>query len=146
MTIIQNEGNNAWILRLTGPLTAGQGVGALRAVEDRFATRPGRHLVIDLSDVDYLDAAGVGELVRLHRRAISHGSGIILTGIRGKVAEVLSLTRLADQLKVAPSQEEALKKPRSPLAVKSGESSPALGPQALLASSSASMLHKNKSY
>ena len=65
-------------------------------------------LVIDLSDVDFVDSAGIGLLVTAHRRAAQTGGRLVLTGVNDVVAHVLALTRTDRLLTVAPSVERAV--------------------------------------
>ena len=108
MKVSRTPRKNSWVLRLSGPLTAGDAVRQLRAVEDEVLAKPGQHLILDLERVDYLDAAGVGELIRLRQKAISLGGDLVLAGIQDKVKEVLGLTRVAEQLHVTtkPDQDD----------------------------------------
>jgi anti-sigma B factor antagonist len=51
-------------------------------------------LVVDLSAVGVLDAAGLGMLVATHRRAGNAGRRMVLRAVPSGVARVLALTRL----------------------------------------------------
>ena len=105
MKIIQTKDRGAEILRLIGPLTAGDGIRVLRALENEL---PGLNVVLDLSRVDYIDAAGVGELLRLHREIQSRDGALVLTGVASKVRDILTVTRLNGQFKLAETHGEAL--------------------------------------
>jgi len=51
-------------------------------------------IVINLSDVDYIDSAGMGTLVAIHKRALQNGGSVIIKGLKGLVKELFELTRL----------------------------------------------------
>ena len=106
MKVSRTPRNNSWVLRLSGPLTAGDAVRQLRAVEDEVLAKPGQHLILDLERVDYLDAAGVGELIRLRQKAISQGGDLVVAGIQGKVREILGLTCVAEDLPVTTRPDQ----------------------------------------
>ena len=120
MKIIRRKKRHAGILRLVGPLTAGAGVASLRQLESDLSDGAPRDLVLDLSQVDYVDAAGVGELLRLRRQAIARGSVLVLAGVPHKVREVLDITGLVDDLDVATDLQEALARLRNRTATRRG--------------------------
>lgn len=49
-------------------------------------------LLLDLRGVAFLDAAGVGALVRAHKLLIARGERLRLTGLRPNIARVLHVT------------------------------------------------------
>lgn len=102
------KGQNA-VLHLEGPLSVGPGVQALRRAVARVLGSDARGLVLDLSGVGYLDAAGIGTLIACHRRALRGGQRVVLTGLRQRVREVLQLTSLAGQLGEAETTDQALR-------------------------------------
>jgi anti-sigma B factor antagonist len=65
-------------------------------------------LVVDLSDVGFVDSAGIGLLVTAHRRAEQSGGRLVLTGVNDVVAHVLALTRTDRLLSISPSMEQAV--------------------------------------
>ncbi|MGH8823502.1 MAG: STAS domain-containing protein [Jiangellaceae bacterium] len=52
------------------------------------------HIVIDLSDVDFLDSMALGALITVHKRAVERGTSIRLAGASGITLRVLKITRL----------------------------------------------------
>lgn len=101
--------DGAIVLNLTGPLSVGRNVRLLRRAVGRALAIGGRGVILDLSAVSYLDAAGIGTLISCHRRALRAGQRVILTGLHHHVREILSVTRLAGQLGEASDQEQALR-------------------------------------
>ena len=108
MKIIRRKKRDAGILRLVGPLTAGAGVASLHQLELDLQNGASRDLVCDLSQVDYVDAAGVGELLRLRRQAVARGNIMVLAAVPDKVREILDITCLVDELDMATDMQEAL--------------------------------------
>ena len=68
------------IVKPEGHLTLGDGDRDLLDLVGDLLTSGRHHLVVDLADVDYLDAAGLGMLLRCQRRVAAHGGRLILTG------------------------------------------------------------------
>jgi|HubBroStandDraft_6_1064221.scaffolds.fasta_scaffold26927_4 anti-sigma B factor antagonist len=67
-----------------------------------------RKLVLDLSDVEMVDSAGLGEFVVLHKRALASGSSIKLAAPRRHVHRVLELTQLASVFEVHSTVDQAI--------------------------------------
>jgi anti-anti-sigma factor len=57
-------------------------------------------LLLDLSNVDWLSAAGIGELVRLHRQLRDRDRQLILDNVGDLVFEVLEVAGLTELLHV----------------------------------------------
>ncbi len=51
-------------------------------------------IVINFSDVDYIDSSGLGAIVAIHKRAMQGGGSVIVKGLQGLVKELFELTRL----------------------------------------------------
>jgi anti-sigma B factor antagonist len=67
----------------------------------RFLSRvvlPGSRVVLDMSGVPFLDCAGLAQLLLAHRRALTGGGWMQLTGVREGPRLVLELTGTAEQL------------------------------------------------
>ena len=67
-----------------------------------------RQLVLELSQVEAVDGAGLGELLAMLPRAQASGCAMKLVGLSKRVREVLELTRVASVFEIHPSVEEAL--------------------------------------
>lgn len=78
------------VLRVTGPIT----LEAVAAFEDavRAATDPA--LIIDLTEVPYIDSAALGALVHAHVSCQKAGRRLALVGLRHRVKAVMQLTRI----------------------------------------------------
>jgi anti-sigma B factor antagonist len=67
-----------------------------------------RKLVLDLSRVEVIDSAGLGELVVLYRWAQSQGTSIKLVAPSRRVRQLLELTNLASLFSLHATLEEAV--------------------------------------
>lgn len=67
----------------------------------------GPNLVIDLTEVDFIDSSGLGALVAVLKAVASNGS-LALTGLHKKTEQIFKLTRLDTVFKIYPSVSEAL--------------------------------------
>lgn len=92
------------ILRLKGKLS-------LETVHSFIQTarpEPAAQLILDMSDVSFLDSAGVGALVQIfvHRRSL--GKKFALTGLSTQTNAVMQVAGLTKLLPIHTSVEEAL--------------------------------------
>lgn len=60
------------------------------------------HLVVDLSDLTFLDITGVGVLLEAHRRLAERGGSLVLRSPRPMVVRMLQLLDLERALQVEP--------------------------------------------
>jgi len=93
---------------LEGHLTLGDGDRDLLDLVGRILASGRLRMVLDLAGVEYLDAAGLGMLIRCERRAAAHGGRLILTGARPKVRELMDLSEVAAYLVQSEGLEEAV--------------------------------------
>jgi anti-anti-sigma factor len=70
------------------------------AVEAMFP--PGQPLVLDLSDVTYMDSSGIAALVWLWKRAGSTADAVTLRRPHPQVLHVLDLTHMTDVFRIDP--------------------------------------------
>ena len=75
-----------------------------------------RLLVLDLSQVDNIDGAGLGELLSLLERARAHGCAMKLAAPGKRVLELLQLTNLHTVFEIHPTLEDALLSARGQVA------------------------------
>jgi anti-sigma B factor antagonist len=70
-------------LRLAGRLDAAQAPAAQAAFDQLQASA-----VIDMSGLDYISSAGLGVLLKTHKRLIAAGGGLRLVGVRTHIREI----------------------------------------------------------
>ena len=59
-----------------------------------FINRGHTTFLIDLSAVDYIDSAGIGTLIAIHKRSRKCDGGVAVKGLNGLVKELFTLTRV----------------------------------------------------
>lgn len=98
--------DNYQIFRLTGLLDAFS-EPTFRKVIGKCIEEGPRHVILDLSQIDFVDSSGLGALVQLAKQAQSAGgTSQIVTNAR--VTQTVKLVRLEQFLSLRPSMEEAL--------------------------------------
>lgn len=114
MEISRERCHDTWVLTLSGPLTLGAGVPLLRSAMESLPEEEAPFIVLDLSQVDYVDAAGIGELMRARQAILARGGQNILAGLHGEAEEALALTGLLPEVQRAASTGEACRRMARP--------------------------------
>jgi anti-sigma B factor antagonist len=65
-------------------------------------------LVINLSEVEYMDSSGVGTLVEVFRRVKAYRGKLSLCGLNERVRSIFEITKLDQFFKIYKTEEEAL--------------------------------------
>ena len=91
LTIVTEHEDGEAILRVAGSLDLAGGDLLEDAVSPFIATTP--RVVVDLSEVQFIDSSGLGALIALHQRAADAGGELTLRNPSDGVRRVLDLTR-----------------------------------------------------
>jgi anti-sigma B factor antagonist len=74
----------------------------------------GEHnIVVDLSDVSFLDSSGLGVLVMAHKRIRTAGGTLRLAGCQPEVVSIFHLTALDRVIEMFPTVQDAMKDPQT---------------------------------
>jgi anti-sigma B factor antagonist len=71
-----------------------------------YVTKGNRTLVLDLSEVTFIDSSGLGALIA-SLKVIGNDGELMLCGVRDSVASMFKLTRMNKVFRMFPSPEEA---------------------------------------
>lgn len=108
MQINTRRNNNTTIFDLSGDIDFANSrevrQSVLREIQEARAAR----VVINLSQVRYIDSSGVASLVEGLKASRDLGSRFILIGLSTAAREVLQLSRLLKVFEIYGSEEEAL--------------------------------------
>jgi len=96
------------VVDLSGKLTAGLGDQILRDTVDALVADKWRKIVLNLSEVSFMDSAGVGELVAGLRRARKDGASLKLLNANERVHSTLYIAKLLPIFEIYSSEKEAL--------------------------------------
>ena len=77
-------------LRLSGPLV----LDNLFAFQKSWREQTVPNILVDLTDVPYVDSSGIGSLVNLHVSRQKIGGNVDLAGVSERVMTVLMVTRV----------------------------------------------------
>lgn len=100
----RHEGR-ARVLKLSGELDVASS-GALEQSVDEVSDYD--RLVIDLSDLEFIDSTGLSVLVAAHQQAVAAGREFCVVQGSGQVQRLLALAGLEERLTVADTLEQLL--------------------------------------
>ncbi|QKS70196.1 STAS domain-containing protein [Paenalkalicoccus suaedae] len=73
-----------------------------------LAEQPNKHLIVDLSDVNYIDSTGLGIFIGTLKSTEKSGSTLTLTGLNERVRRLFEITGLNEVIEIdATKREEA---------------------------------------
>ncbi len=104
--IRQNEG--IVIVDLKGKLTAGLGDQILRETIDELLAENWQKILINLSQINFIDSAGVGELVAGLRTAQRFGAALKFVNTSERVQSALYMAKLLPIFEMYQDEEEAI--------------------------------------
>jgi anti-sigma B factor antagonist len=97
------------VCRCTGRLTHGSAFDRFTEQIDACLRAGFTKLVLEMSGVRYIDAAGVGGLVKAVCLAKNSGGNLVLVGLQKKIVDLLGITRFYDVFRVFNEMGEATK-------------------------------------
>jgi anti-anti-sigma factor len=99
--------NNHQLFRLTGLLDAFS-EATFRKVLSKCIDEGPKHVILDLSQIDFVDSSGLGALVQLVKKAQTL-EGTLQIVSNPRVTQTVKLVRLEKFLSLQPSVDEAVK-------------------------------------
>ena len=106
MKIAEYVGNNIVIIEPHGRLTI-ETVHVFRKAIDTRIDGGWRRLILDLQNVNYLDSAGLGALIRAHTVCEKRGARLAFVRVLGRNRELLEITKLLTVFDVYETTLEA---------------------------------------
>ena len=105
MTFTQRQGSRDGIeiLSLSGPFTLGNMFKLQRALQEMHP----QYLIIDITQVPYMDSAGLGLLVNFYVAAKKNGRKMAVTGAKPRIMALFELTKVDSLLPLYPTVEDA---------------------------------------
>jgi len=96
------------VVTVSGSLTLGRDAQHFEwTIEDMIKNLQNR-IVVDLSDVPFVDSAGIGILVGCHGKVTKSGGQFRLTGLTDRVLNVLRITKVDTILAMNPTVADAV--------------------------------------
>jgi anti-sigma B factor antagonist len=96
------------VLDVSGRITLGEGNVILREIVRDLAEKGNKRIVLNLSEVHYIDSSGLGELVKTHTTMRNRGGELKLANLNKHVNDLLQMTRLAAVFDIQKDEASAL--------------------------------------
>jgi anti-anti-sigma factor len=97
-----------YLLALKGRLALGQESSGLRTTVDSLLSSGATRIVINLEHVHYMDSAGLGALIELHRKTKAKGGHLKLSNLGPNLKQALEISRLLPLFETCPNEAAAI--------------------------------------
>lgn len=97
------------VIDATGRITLGEGASTFRDTVRDLATKGDKKILLNLSDVTYIDSSGIGELVSGFTTVTNHGGVLKLLGLSKRVKDLLQITKLYTVFEVFDDESTAVR-------------------------------------
>jgi stage II sporulation protein AA (anti-sigma F factor antagonist) len=108
LEITQREMKGIYLLALKGRLALGQESTGLRTVIDGLLANGATRIVLNLEHVHFVDSAGLGALIELHRKTKTKGGRLLLCHLGPQLKQALELARLMPLFETSQTEQEAI--------------------------------------
>ena len=96
------------LVRLSGDVDLESAPALTETLRTLLETIGAKPLVLDLTEVEFMDSSGLGVLVGVHQQAAVQGGALILAGPHPRVAKILRITKLDKVFTVVDTVDEAM--------------------------------------
>ncbi|HTP86755.1 MAG TPA: STAS domain-containing protein [Bryobacteraceae bacterium] len=97
------------VIDATGRITLGEGASTFRDTVRDLAAKGDKKILLNLSDVTYIDSSGIGELVSGFTTVTNHGGVLKLLGLSKRVKDLLQITKLYTVFEVFDDESTAVR-------------------------------------
>lgn len=97
------------VIDAVGRITLGEGASTFRDTIKDLATKGNQKLLLNLSEVSYIDSSGIGELVSGFTTVTNHGGQLKLIGLTKRVKDLLQITKLYTVFEVYDDEAHAVR-------------------------------------
>jgi anti-sigma B factor antagonist len=108
LSITTREVDGVSIVTLSGRIVFGDRSNALRSTVKNLIAAGKQKIVLNMSNIEYIDSAGLGMLVAAHISMKAYGATPCLCGLGDRSQELLQLTRLSTVFQVRSTEAGAI--------------------------------------
>jgi anti-sigma B factor antagonist len=95
------------VFEISGRVSMGDDCTTIDSEVERNIAKNENRVIFDLTAVNHVDSAVIGQIVKCLTRLKRSGGGLRLCGVHGMVEGVLKMTQLYNALAIYPSAAEA---------------------------------------
>jgi anti-sigma B factor antagonist len=97
------------IVDVSGRITLGDGGGMILKDKMRSLVQQGqKKVLLNLGEVNYMDSAGLGEIVQAYATVTKNGGAMKLLNVTKRIKDLLSITKLLTVFDTFDSEADAL--------------------------------------
>jgi anti-sigma B factor antagonist len=96
------------VIDAAGRITLGEGSSTFRDTIKDLVTKGDKKVLLNLSEVSYIDSSGIGELVSGFTTVSNAGGKLKLVGLTKRVQDLLQITKLYTVFEVFDDEAPAL--------------------------------------
>jgi anti-sigma B factor antagonist len=108
MQLSRRDLGNVTVLDVSGKLTLNEGAGELKERVTGLVSEGRKQIVLNLSNLTYMDSAGLGEMVACHSTAAKNGGAVKLANATGKMKDLLTITKLLTVFDTHDNESQAV--------------------------------------
>ena len=97
------------VIDAAGRITLGEGASSFRDTIRELAAKGDKKILLNLSDVSYIDSSGIGEMVSGFTTVTNHGGQLKLLGLSKRVKDLLQITKLYTVFEVFDDEAAAVR-------------------------------------
>ena len=97
------------VLDLAGRITLGEGSSTMRDALKDVLAKGEKKILLNLSEVSYIDSSGIGELVSAFTTVTNQGGQLKLNGLNKRVKDLLQITKLYTVFEVFDEESTAMR-------------------------------------
>lgn len=101
------EHTDKLVCKINGDFDAYHSAEIKKLIKEKMDSSKMNKVVIDMTNVPYIDSAGLGAMVAVLKDARNLGRELILMGLRQNVKRIFEMTRLDKVFKIVDVLEEA---------------------------------------
>lgn len=114
MAITHTLHTNGRVLGVSGEVDVATADRLKEAVTQALAESSADRVVLDLSEVSFMDSSGLAALVHAHKAAEEQRTSLVVSSPTSRLSRILDLTGLDRVLRVTATVDEALEVTRTP--------------------------------
>ena len=109
MNITERQVGDITVLDLEGKILLGEGDIQLKQYVSDLITRGVRRVLLNCSEVPYMDSSGLGEVVRCYTAVKRAGGELKLVNLTKRLIDLLTITKLITVFETFDAEEAAIK-------------------------------------
>ncbi len=101
--------DNVAVLDLSGRVTLGEAAGSMRDSIKDLVTKDSKNILLNLTEVGYIDSSGLGEMVGAFATVSNRGGRLKLLGLQPRVHDLMQITKLYSVFEIFTDEDAAIK-------------------------------------